>query len=117
MTRYPNSSKAERFGRWLGNSCRIGVNQERRLWNWLRAKHVPTVIVFLLSWSVRIALITALFYLSFWIVLVVAATVVFSLLPIPDVRPFGNEDQNHRLGGFYDPIDYNDDPDSRFDDK
>ena len=117
MTRYPNSSKAERFGRWLGNSCRIGVNQERRLWNWLRAKHVPKVIVFLLSWSVRIALITALFYLSFWIVLVVAATVVFSLLPIPDVRPFGGEDQDHRLGGFYDPIDYHDDPDSRFDDK
>ena len=75
------------------------------------------VSFFLLSWSVRIALIAALFCLSFWIVLVVVAAVVFSLLPIPDVRPFGNEDQDHRLGGFYDPIDYNDDPDSRFDDK
>lgn len=117
MSRYPNSSKAERFGRWLGKNCRKGVNQERRLWNWLRAKQVPTAIVFLLSWSVRIALLMVFFYLSFWIVLVVVVAVTFSLLPIPDVRPFGHEDQDHRLSGFYDPIDYNDDPDSRFDDE
>ena len=57
MNRYPNSSKAERFGRWLGKNCRRAVNQERRLWKWLRAKHVPTVIVFLLSWSVRLGCI------------------------------------------------------------
>ena len=57
MNRYPSSSKAEPFGRWLGKNCRIAVNQERRLWNWLRAKHVPTMIVSLLSWSVRVALI------------------------------------------------------------
>ena len=116
MNRYPNSSKAERFGRWLGKNCRIAVNQERRLWNWLRAKHVPTMIVFLLSWSVRVALIIALFTLSFWLLLFVLAIVLVSKISVPEGE-YGQHDVDHRKTLYYDPKNYNDDPDPRFDDE
>ena len=116
MNRYPNSSKAERFGRWLGKNCRRAVNQELRLWNWLRAKHVPPVIVFLLSWSVRIALIIALFTLSFWVLLFVLAVVLVSKISVPEGE-YGQHDVDHRKTLYYDPQNYNDDPDPRFDDE
>ncbi len=115
MSRNPGSSKAERFGRWLGKNCRRGVNQERRFWSRLRAKHVPAIIVFLLSWLVRIALIVALFTVSFWVLLFVLAVVLVSKLSVPEGE-YGQHDVDHRQTLYYDPKNYNDDPDPRFDD-
>ncbi|HCN61928.1 MAG TPA: DUF3742 domain-containing protein [Pseudomonas sp.] len=115
MSRYPKISKAERVGRWLGRACRKGLRQERRLWNGLRTKQLPEPMVFVLSWSVRLALIAGLVYVSFWILLVAAALAVFTRLPVSEVQLFRDHEEDHRQSGFYDPINYNDDPDPRFD--
>lgn len=115
MSGHPRNSKAERVGRWLGRACRSGLRQERRLWNWLRTKQVPNPVVFVLSWSARLGLIAVLLYMSFWILLVAVALAIFVRLPVPEVQLFRDHEEDHRLSGFYDPINYNDDPDPRFD--
>lgn len=114
MSGHPKKSKAERMGRWLGRTCRRGLRQERRLWNWLRTKQVPKPLVLLLTWAVRIALIAALFYISFWIILVALILVLVSRISVPEGE-YGQHEVDHRQTLYYDPINYNDDPDPRFD--
>lgn len=114
MNRYPQIGKAARVGGGLGRACRKLLRHERRLWSWLCAKRVPEPIVVLLSWVIRGALIATLLYISFWILLAVAALAVFSRLPVSGVQILREHEDDHRLSGFYDPINYNDDPDPRF---
>ncbi|AZE99481.1 hypothetical protein C4J95_2019 [Pseudomonas orientalis] len=115
MSGHSKNSKAERMGRWLGRACRRGLRQDRRLWNWLRTRKVPVPVVFVVSWLVRLVMIAVLAYLSFWVLLVVVALAIFIRLPVSEVQLFRDHEEDHRLSGFYDPINYNDDPDPRFD--
>lgn len=114
MSRYPKISKAERVGHWMGRTCRGALRRERRLWSRLRAKHLPVPVVFVVSWSVRLALVATLAYLSFWILLVALLLVLASRISIPEGE-YGRHEVDHRQTLYYDPINYNDDPDPRFD--
>lgn len=114
MSRYPKISKAERVGCWMGKTCCRVLRQERRLWSGLWAKQLPVILLFTVKWSVRLALIAALAYLSFWLLLVALLLVLASRISVPEGE-YGRHEVDHRQTLYYDPINYNDDPDPRFD--
>lgn len=106
-------SKAERSGHWLGRAVAKGLSGERRMWNWLQAQRVPSFALLLMRWFTRAAVFAAIFYVSFWLVLVWMLLVFALRAPVADDE---HDDQiDHRQTLYYDPINYNDDPDPRFD--
>ncbi|HGX3311230.1 TPA: DUF3742 family protein [Pseudomonas aeruginosa] len=62
-------STAERFGRWLGRGWRGYVRREGQAVAWLAARGVPKALAKALSWAVKLVLVAALLYVSFWIAL------------------------------------------------
>ncbi|WP_022964719.1 DUF3742 family protein [Halopseudomonas pelagia] len=116
-------SKAERFGHWLGRGWRGYMRGERRVSGWLVTQGLPTFISTALVWVVKLAVLAGLFYFAFWLALMLVLAVATAWVAggsseqdEPDFLGSEAEERDHRESLFYDPINYNDDPDPRFED-
>lgn len=113
---------AECFGRWLGPGWRGYIRRERRVAAWLVAQGVPAVGADALLWIIKLGGLALLLYAATWVTLLV-------MLAVAVVWITGNASQHestawaigdqadHKKSVFYDPKNYNDDPDPRFDDE
>ena len=113
-------SIAERLGRSVGCGWRAYARGERRTSNWLVSKGVPATGAAALLWVVKLVSVGLLFYAAFWLAVLVGLIIVMARIAAggqeePTASAIG--DQVDRKGSvFYDPRNYNDDPDPRFDD-
>jgi len=90
----------------------------------LVAKGVPVAVAAALVWVVKLAVLGALLYVAFWMALlwmfaVAAAWTVAHSNSQEEEEDFMNrkaEERDHRESLGYDPINYYDDPDPRFED-
>ncbi|KVD88044.1 hypothetical protein WS62_17700 [Burkholderia sp. ABCPW 14] len=75
-----------------------------------------------MSWAVKLLVLVAVFYAAFWLVLLLAFLAIAGLAASHmdgsrrEESPL-SDGSDHKKNLFYDPINYNDDPDPRFDDK
>lgn len=110
-------STAQRFGRWLGRGWRAYLRGERRFSAWLVVQGLSVRVVQLLLWAVKLAVIGALLYFAFWLVLLLAVLVAAANgdwgaeqgVPEPEMRqgPVGfglYTDDDYRIDQ-YDPRD------------
>lgn len=122
MSTKTHRSKSERLGRWLGGMWRAYARREREGEAWLTAQGVPAGGTAALLWAVKLAALGVLFYVAGWLallmVLAVAATWVAGGMGQHESTTWAIGDQaDHKKSVFYDPRNYNDDPDPRFDDE
>ena len=115
-------STAERLGQALGRGWRAYVRGERRASNWLVSKGVPVAGATVLLWLVKLVVLGVLLYSAFWLALLVAFSVVAAWAARGSAYDEYEEGEigdqaDHKRSVFYDPINYNDDPDPRFDDE
>ncbi|ATE58722.1 DUF3742 family protein [Thauera sinica] len=116
-------SNAERFGRWLGRGWYAYARGERRVSDWLVVQGLPAGAAVALLWVVKLVVLGMLAYAAFWLALLVVFVVAaaWAAEHVLEKEEYGvlrykTEQQDHRQSLFYDPINYNDDPDPRFDD-
>lgn len=112
--------KAQQTGAAWGRAWQRWLRQEKRLIAWGTTQGVPAALTQTLLWVVKLFLIGALLYVAFWIVLLlVFAMVAAFAAKNQDWEEAGeqSEVEDHRNSVFYDPINYNDDPDPRFEDE
>jgi len=114
---------AERFGRWLGRGWRSYVRGGQRVSAWLVAKGVPVSVATALVWVAKLAVLGVLLYVAFWVALLIifmmAAGWAAEHSESQEEDDFMNqkaEERDHRESLFYHPMNYNDDPDPRFQD-
>ena len=122
MNTTTRTSTAERLGRTLGRGWRAYVRGERRASNWLVSKGVPVAGATVLLWLVKLVVLGVLLYSAFWLALLVAFSVVAAWAARGSAYDEYEEGEigdqaDHKRSVFYDPINYNDDPDPRFDDE
>ncbi|MWA29842.1 DUF3742 family protein [Burkholderia pseudomallei] len=122
MTTPSRPSWAHRFGEWAGHTWRWLARQDRRALAWLTKQGLPAGAAKMVSWTVKLLVLVVVLYAAFWLVLLLALLVIAGLATshVDGSRrgesPLSDE-SDHKKNLFYDPINYNDDPDPRFDDK
>lgn len=113
---------AECVGRTLGGLWRGCVRLDRRATHLLVAKGWALGIAKAVMLLIKLTVIGVLLYAAFWfavlisIVVFVAWTARNSTLDEPHEWAIGDQ-ADHKQSVFYDPINYDDDPDPRFDEK
>ncbi|CAJ5369563.1 Uncharacterised protein [Burkholderia pseudomallei] len=113
---------AERVGQAFGRAWLAIRRQDARVAQHLKRQGLPRGVALLIMWAAKLLVLGALLYVSFWLVflLVVLAIAGVAASHIDaserDESPLSDE-SDHKKNLFYDPINYNDDPDPRFDDK
>ena len=112
MNTTTRTSTAERLGRTFGRGWRVYARGERRVSNWLVAKGVPSVGATVLLWVVKLAVLGALLYATFWFALVLLGVVVAGWAAAAntseeDEWPFTDLTELRKTPG-YDPNLYND---------
>ncbi|KAI3602269.1 hypothetical protein D8I24_3409 [Cupriavidus necator H850] len=120
----PNTQKifAERLGRTLGRLWQSCVRLDRRATSWLVeqrwAPGVAKAVLLIIKLVVLGVLVCAAFLLALSIMLAVVAawTARYSAYDEPEEWAIGDH-ADHKRSVFYDPINYNDDPDPRFHDE
>lgn len=111
---------ATRIGQWGGRQwCRY-VRQEAKVIRWLRCKGLPEYFTDILALTTRLGFLLAM------LIPVVSLAVIFAIAYVSakcngnTTRDVGErsdgEESDHRKSVFYDPINYNDPDDPRFDD-
>ncbi|MDD3530804.1 MULTISPECIES: DUF3742 family protein [Pseudomonadota] len=113
---------AARLGRWLGGVWRGWLRAERRVHRWLMAQGLPAGGAAVLIWGGKLATLGVLLYIAVWAALLPVALVVAARMA--EQAPQGDDDflgrkaeeLDHRESLAYDPINYSDDPDPRFED-
>ncbi|CAJ4798768.1 Uncharacterised protein [Burkholderia pseudomallei] len=117
-----HTTVAERVGRGLGRAWFAIRREEARVVQHLMHQGLSRGIATLILWAVKLLVLGVLLYVSFWLVflliVLVIAGVAASHIDASErgESPLGDE-SDHKKNLFYDPINYNDDPDPRFDDK
>lgn len=117
-----HTTVAERIGRGLGHAWLAIRRQETRVVQWMVGKGLTGSTARMLLWGAKLILFGALLYAAFWLavvlILIVTAAFLASHVDVGQLQdqPFTGE-SDHKKNLFYDPINYNDDPDPRFDDK
>ncbi|WP_321897221.1 DUF3742 family protein [Burkholderia cepacia] len=120
-TQTHHRGNAERLGHWLGGIWRGYAIRERQAMARITARGVPAGGAAALLWVVKLAVLAVLLYAATWLALFVALVVVGAWVAgsggktEPASWAIG-ERADHKNSVFYDPRNYNDDPDSRFDD-
>lgn len=118
-----SNSKAESIGRWLGRSWRSVARQEACAARWMIDHGTSPLVARTVLWVVKLAALCILLYVAFWPALLVALlvgvarTTNATASQDASVKWKIGEQADHRQSVFYDPINYNDPPDPRFDDK
>lgn len=122
MTTTSRPSWAHRFGEWAGHTWRWLAQQDRRALAWLTRQGLSAGAAKAVSWAVKLLVLVVVLYAAFWLALLLALLVIAGLAAshidgsARKESPLGDE-SDHKKNLFYDPINYNDDPDPRFDDK
>ncbi|WP_369148731.1 DUF3742 family protein [Burkholderia pseudomallei] len=117
-----HANVAERIGQAFGRAWLTIRRQDARVAQHLMRQGLPRGVALLIIWAAKLLVLGALLYVSFWLVflLVVLAIAGVAASHIDaserDESPLSDE-SDHKKNLFYDPINYNDDPDPRFDDK
>lgn len=120
MTPNTHSNNTERLGRWLGKAWRAYARRERQAMAWLLDQGCPRFVVVAALWGVRFAFLGLLAHLASWVALVLLFIAVVFLVGgsggslKASVWAIGAQ-EDHKKSVFYDPRNYNDDPDPRFD--
>ena len=113
---------AVRAGRALGGLWRGCVRLDRRATNLLVAKGWAPGVAKAVMLLVKLAAIGVLLYAASWFAVLISIVVVAvwtarnSTLDEPHEWAIGDQ-ADHKQSVFYDPINYDDDPDPRFDEK
>jgi len=113
---------AERLGRMLGRAWRSCVRLDRRAHGWLLAQGWAPGAAKAARLIVKLAALGVLLYTAFWLALLLALVAFAAWTARNSERDDSEEwaigDQaEHKRSIFYDPINYDDDPDPRFDDE
>lgn len=118
------NTHADHWGYRLGRASKRAFGQMKVWVKYLalvmRRKGVPDGLALVLAWIAVAAAVGASFYVLFWLTVFVvvvgcAILVVTNLQPNDSEDWVLREDEDHRNSPFYDPINFNDDPDPRFD--
>ena len=113
---------AERVGRTLGRLWRACVRLDQQATHWLVAKGWGPGVAKGLMLLLKLAVFAALLYGAFWLAILisimafVAWTARNSAPDEPQEWAIGDQ-ADHKQSIFYDPINYDDDPDPRFNEK
>lgn len=114
MNANPRVSTAERVGRRLWRGL---VRWEARAAAWLIKRGLPAFLVQPLLWAFNLTILALVVYAWLWIALLLVIA-LFAAKGMAQIVPSETkwfpkaEDHRNELG--YDPINYNDDPDPRF---
>jgi hypothetical protein len=117
-----SSSTAEHAGAVIGRAWLRWLRQEHRLIGWLVSKGLPATAAKTLLWIVKLLGLAVLLYAALWLallILFVVGTWVARNANVDDEAAEWaiGEQADHKKSLFYDPINYNDAPDPRFDDE
>lgn len=122
MTTYTHNGQwTHRLGQTLGHAWRGLLRAERHAARWLEARGVPAGVAKALPWLVNVALVAVILYAAIWLgvllLLVAGAAWVASSTDHEKATDWTAPwSTDHKNSPFYDPINYNDDPDPRFED-
>lgn len=112
----PRVSTAERLGRRLMRGL---VRWEARAAAWLIKRGLPAFLVQPLLWAFNLIILALAVYTAWWIALLLII-VLFAAKGMAQVDQSDTEwfpeAEDHRDELFYHPLNYNDDPDPRFED-
>jgi len=97
------------------------MRREAHVVRWLVGKGLPISGAKAILWIIKLAVIGVLLYVAFWLalLLLLVASAAWLARGVDQTEPeeWAVGDQaDHKKSVFYDPINYNDDPDPRFDD-
>lgn len=121
MSRSLRGSRANHIGRWVGHKWRAYLQREARAFLWLQQKGMPSWISRPFLLVLKMLIVGVLLYSALWLGLVVL-NLFFIAWGIrnasfePDEEWAIGEQTDHKKSVFYDPINYNDTDDPRFDD-
>jgi hypothetical protein len=73
MSTTTHISIAERLSQWCGRGWRAYARGERRMAAWLVSRGMPAAGAKVLLWTIKLGVMAALFYVSFWLVLPLVA--------------------------------------------
>ncbi len=113
---------AERLGRPLGRAWRGCARLDRQAQGWLRAQGLAPGAAKAASLLVKLAALAVLLYSAFWLALLLTLAVVAGAWAARSEGQTGDGEwalggqAAHKQSVFYDPINYDDDPDPRFHD-
>ncbi len=116
------TSFAERLGRVLGRTWRGCARLDQRAQGWLRAQGLAPRAARAVSLVVKFAALAVLLYSTFWLALLLTLAVAAGAWAARSHADTGDEEwalggqADHKQSVFYDPINYDDDPDPRFHD-
>jgi hypothetical protein len=112
----------QRLGWITGSVIQWVARADRHISVRLAARGMPLAVAQVIRWGVKLVLLVALLYVTVWLALlvaffVIAAWVIKSANSAEPTEWAVGEQADYKQSVFYDPLYYNDDPDSRFDDK
>jgi len=116
------ATTAEYVGKRLGRAWRGLAHQEARATHWMVGHGMPQLAAQSILWIAKFALFAILLYVALWLALLLAIVLgaVWTVRNVEsDSEPTEwaiGEQADHKESVFYDPINYNDTPDPRFDD-
>jgi hypothetical protein len=118
-----SNSTAEHAGAAVGRAWRRWLRQEHRLIDGLVSNGLPATTAKALVWIVKLLALAVLLHMVSWLVLLIGCAVGGAWV----ARNASDDDEatewaigeqsEHKHSLFYDPINYNDAPDPRFDDE
>lgn len=113
---------AERAGRTLGRMWRRLVRLDRKANGWLVAQGWAPGVARAALLVIKLVVLGVLVYFAFWLALLVVLAVAAAWAARNSEHDGSEEwavgDQaDHKRSVFYDPINYDDDPDPRFEDE
>lgn len=121
MPRLMHGSLANRVGHWLGRKWRVYVSLETGTLQWFQRKGVSSWLVNPFMWALKMLMVGILLYSAFWIGVIIL--IVFFIGWRICNASFKSDEEwaigeqtDHKKSVFYDPINYNDTDDPRFDD-
>jgi hypothetical protein len=114
-----------RLGRTLGRAWRGCARMDRRAKGWLLAQGWALNVVKTVLLVVKLTVIGILFYTAFWLTALLTVVAISGAWAARSPEQadaeecvLGDGDQaDHKQSVFYDPINYDDDPDPRFHDE
>jgi len=112
-------TRAERFGAGAGRLWREYVRQEAAVIYWFEGKGVPRYVFNTLAWTIRLSLLLVILLLVGSLVAIFAIVYVSAKCRDDSEETVEwaiGEQNDHKKNPFYDPINFTDADDPRFDD-
>lgn len=121
MTISEQPNRFSKFCAWLGGGFRSYLKLGKRISVWLSEKGMPRAVIECLKWTSHIVLLllvlcSALLIVTIGILIFLAVRNFNRVNREPGEWVIGDQ-MKHRDSGFYDPINYSDPDDPRFDER